>query len=181
MELLQSGTKPSMCSMKYTQGFIMLCFDVLLFIVLVDWYDKLTIPIRVVSLLSCQWYDCGSGGEITRKDRDGINCYLTIQNPTNHGPCTNSLDVLKASNIPWNPLYKSHQISKLKHYSSRLAVHWRQVLSQVWRCSSSSADRRCSNYIWVLKNCIAYQGVTYIRGFTVILVSYMTSREYCCE
>ena len=36
-----------------------------------------------------------------------------------------------------------------------------------WRCSWSSADRRCSNYIWVLNNFIAYQGATYIRDLTV--------------
>ena len=32
-----------------------------------------------------------------------------------------------------------------------------------WRCSWSSADRRCSNYIWVINNFIAYQGASYIR------------------
>ena len=36
-----------------------------------------------------------------------------------------------------------------------------------WRCSWSSADRRCSNYIWVINIFIANKGVTYIRGFTV--------------
>ena len=46
-------------------------------------------------------------------------------------------------------------------------VHWSHVLSWEWRCSWSSADRRCSNYIWVITNCIAYKGATYIRGFTV--------------
>ena len=30
------------------------------------------------------------------------------------------------------------------------------VLSWEWRCSWSSADRRCSNYIWVINNFIAY-------------------------
>ena len=48
------------------------------------------------------------------------------------------------------------------------SIHWSQVLSWEWRCSWSSADRRCSNYIWVINNFIAYQGATYIRGFTVI-------------
>ena len=47
------------------------------------------------------------------------------------------------------------------------SIHWSQVLSWEWRCSWSSADRRCSNYIWVINNCIAYKGATYIRGFTV--------------
>ena len=45
------------------------------------------------------------------------------------------------------------------------------VKSREWRCSWSSADRRCSNYIWVVDNFIAYQGVTYIRGFTVVINS----------
>ena len=43
------------------------------------------------------------------------------------------------------------------------------MLSRVWRCSWSSADRRCSNYIWVIDNFIAYWGASYIRGFTVIV------------
>ena len=34
-------------------------------------------------------------------------------------------------------------------------IHWSQVLNQEWRCSWSSADRRCSNYIWVIKKNIA--------------------------
>ena len=46
-------------------------------------------------------------------------------------------------------------------------IHWSQVLSWEWRCSWSSADRRCSNYIWVINNFIAYYGATYVRGFTV--------------
>ena len=33
---------------------------------------------------------------------------------------------------------------------------WSQVSSREWRCSCSSADRRCSNYIWVIDNFIAY-------------------------
>ena len=47
------------------------------------------------------------------------------------------------------------------------SIHSSQVLSREWRCSWSSADRGCSNYIWVMDNFIAYQGATYIRGFTV--------------
>ena len=49
-------------------------------------------------------------------------------------------------------------------------IHWSQVLSREWRCSWSSADRRCSNYIWVIGKIIAYQGVSYIRGLTVIIL-----------
>ena len=53
---------------------------------------------------------------------------------------------------------------------SRLCpIHWSQALSREWRCSWSSADRRCSNYIFVIRNVIAYRSASYIRGFTVIL------------
>ena len=41
------------------------------------------------------------------------------------------------------------------------------VLSWEWRCSWSSADRRCSNYIWVINNLIAHKGEPYIRDFMV--------------
>ena len=47
------------------------------------------------------------------------------------------------------------------------AIYWNQVLSREWRCSRSSADRRCSNYTWMIKNFIAYWSVNYIRDLTV--------------
>ena len=64
-----------------------------------------------------------------------------------------------------------HQIPKLKWFSSRLAglcpIYWGQVLSREWRCSCSSTDRRCCNYIWVINNFIAYSAASNFRGFTV--------------
>ena len=70
-------------------------------------------------------------------------------------------------------------------------IQWSQVLSQEWRCSWSSADRRCSDYIWVINNCIAYEGAPYIedlavncfiqqaifRGFFTYCISF--ARSYC--
>ena len=47
------------------------------------------------------------------------------------------------------------------------SIRWSQVLSREWRCSWSSADRRCSNYIWEINNFIAFSDATYIRGLTV--------------
>ena len=44
----------------------------------------------------------------------------------------------------------------LKDYRTVLPLSWSQMLSREWRCSWSSADRRCSNYIWVIDNFIAY-------------------------
>ena len=51
-------------------------------------------------------------------------------------------------------------------------IYWNQVLSQKWRCSWSSADRRCSNYIWVINNFIAYYGVAYSRGLMTVTFSW---------
>ena len=48
-------------------------------------------------------------------------------------------------------------------------IHWSHVFSREWRCSWSSADRRCSNYIWVINNFIGYKGAPYIRYFAVVL------------
>ena len=66
------------------------------------------------------------------------------------------------SNIPkWRTWwYDYHQISNIRRTKSQnlnvsrlvlqlpLPIHWSQVLllSREWRCSWSSADRRCSNY-----------------------------------
>ena len=37
-------------------------------------------------------------------------------------------------------------------FSCGFAIYWSQVLSQEWRCSWSSDNRQCSNYIWVMNN-----------------------------
>ena len=58
--------------------------------------------------------------------------------------------------------------------SSLCLIHWCQVLSREWRCSWSSADRQCSNYIWVISNFIAYSGAPYITGLAVILQTFHT-------
>ena len=52
-------------------------------------------------------------------------------------------------------------------YSCPCRIHWSQVLSRTRRCTWSSADRCCSNYIWVINSFIAYWGVTYIRCIAV--------------
>ena len=48
------------------------------------------------------------------------------------------------------------------------SIHWSHVLNREWRWSWSSADRRCSNYIWVINKFIAYLGTSYIRCLMVI-------------
>ena len=47
-------------------------------------------------------------------------------------------------------------------------THSSQVLSKKWKCSWSSTDRRCSNYIWVIIKVIADWGAAYIRSLAVI-------------
>ena len=51
------------------------------------------------------------------------------------------------------------------------------MISPEWRCNWSSADRRFSNYIWVIDNVIAYKGASYIRGFTVGHFGVVASRS----
>ena len=55
------------------------------------------------------------------------------------------------------------------------------MLSREWRCNWSSADRRCSNYIWVINNFIAYWGASYIRDFMVYLVYFFIHHIPCCD
>ena len=54
--------------------------------------------------------------------------------------------------------------------SCLLPIQWSQALSREWRCTWSSADRRCSNYSWVIDNYIAYSGASYIRDLAVIRI-----------
>ena len=55
----------------------------------------------------------------------------------------------------------------ISSWSRLCPILWSPVLSREWRCCWSSADRRCSNYIWVVDNLIAYYGASYIRDLTV--------------
>ena len=45
--------------------------------------------------------------------------------------------------------------------------HWNQMLSRERRCSWSSADRRCSNYICVVFSLIVHLSALHIRDLTV--------------
>ena len=58
-------------------------------------------------------------------------------------------------------------------------IRWSQVLSWEWRCSWSSADRRCSNYVLVINNLIAYQSASYIRDLTVIHCTKTSINQLC--
>ena len=56
-------------------------------------------------------------------------------------------------------------------FSCLCPIHWSWALCREWRCSWSSADRRCSNYIWVIMNLIVYYAASFIRGLTVVCIS----------
>ena len=62
----------------------------------------------------------------------------------------------------------SHQIPNLNVSRLVLQFFLSNPLRLEWRCSWSSANRRCSNYIWVTNDFIAYQGTTYIRCLRVV-------------
>ena len=86
-----------------------------------------------------------------------------------------------------NIWYKMHRISKLNCFSSRHAVFFAQsteAMCQVWewRCSWSSADRRCSNYIWVINNLIAYRGALILEILWYILPNCLAlAQSYDCS
>ena len=67
----------------------------------------------------------------------------------------------------------------ISSWSRLCPILWSQVLSREWRCSWSSADRRCSNYSWVINSLIAYQGASYIRDLTVYGFWFENSELWC--
>ena len=50
-------------------------------------------------------------------------------------------------------------------------IYWKQVLSREWRFSWNSADRRCSNYIWVINKFIIPSAQRSWRGYTGFTLS----------
>ena len=61
-------------------------------------------------------------------------------------------------------------------------IHWSQVfLVWKWRCSWSSADRQCSDFIWVINNFVAYWGATYKSRFDGISVCRIAKFGNSCE
>ena len=63
--------------------------------------------------------------------------------------CRKDMTYRKTSSI--SRTKSQHLNVSLSSCSCLRSIHWSQVLNWEWRCSWSSADRRCSNYIWVIK------------------------------
>ena len=66
----------------------------------------------------------------------------------------------------WRRLQPTSSVSPVWSCSCLCSIHWSHVLSGEWRCSWSSVDKRCSNYILVINKFIAFKGASYIRGLT---------------
>ena len=60
-------------------------------------------------------------------------------------------------------------------------VHWRQVLSWEWRCSWSSADRRCSNYIWVILLLTEVYLILEVGQYSVINFFWVWIKDVTCQ
>ena len=98
-------------------------------------------------------------------------CYAPLRKTPHNSPpgmmTRPKSDYRKISNIR-RARYQNLNVLCLGMHLSLRNIYWNQVLSGGWRCSWSSADRRRSNYIWVINHLIIYQGVFYIRDLTVI-------------
>ena len=92
----------------------------------------------------------------------------------------------------WVPGNTFHQISNIRRTKS-LNLNVSRLVLQLslsnllkpcvklrMRCSWSSTDRRCSNYIWLIKNLIAHKGTSYIRDLTVTWVDLAYGKMACC-
>ena len=81
------------------------------------------------------------------------------------------------NHAPTNLLSKTHNSKNLNVSRLVLLLSLPNVLKpgREWRCIWISAHRRCSNYMWVINNFIAYQDTTYSEGLKVI------SYGICCK
>ena len=60
------------------------------------------------------------------------------------------------------------KVSNIRRTKSQNLNASRLIIQSVEaRCSVENEDRRCSNYIWVINNSIAYLSASYIRDLTV--------------
>ena len=124
-------------------------------------------------------------GSLIKLIRTFINKYFYIWTP-----CVRCL--IRTLETEEDSDIKYHKTSTIRHTKSQNLNDSRLVLqlslskplkpdvkSRTKRCSWSSADRRCSSYIWMINKLIAYEGAPYIRGLTVLqlLILHMTHRK----
>ena len=101
-----------------------------------------------------QWHFCWTAVEVRAcVSRDYTNILRDIYVYPSMSVQLNSVTVKPLVQVAPNPKVQMFLVSSCSCFRS---IHWSQVLSWEWRCSWSSADTRCSNYIWVINNFIAY-------------------------
>ena len=115
-------------------------------------------PVLSGFIMWCIYLYCPSVDEVILANMGKIDSYQTT---TKHNRTSTIFLILGVYYIPSNLWYKLHQIPKFKmffvsSFSCLCSIHWSQVLSREWRYSWSNADRRCSNYIWMINDFIAY-------------------------
>ena len=93
-------------------------------------------------------------------------CYWFLRNSLAPERCGSSSATTVKSLIEVAPNHKTYMFL-VSSCSCLCAIYQSHVSSWEWRCSRSNADRRCSNYIWVINNLISYKGMTYIRDMKV--------------
>ena len=106
--------------------------------------------------------------------------YSTVYSDADHRKHQSSISLAFVRKIHRGPVNSPHRwpvTQKMFPFDDVIMwwfcpIQWSQVLSQEWRCSWSSTDRRCSNYIRVINSFSAYKGATHIRGLTVFQKTY---------
>ena len=65
-------------------------------------------------------------------------------------------------------------------YSCLCPIHWSHVLGRELRCSWSSTDRRCSNYMWVINIFIVTNVLLILEmwAYIMLLVVYVLSSRF---
>ena len=86
-----------------------------------------------------------------RKNQSSDGTFVSVKQSTlcHQRKCHPHLSVKYLISAAPNPKTKMFLVSSC---SCIWAIYWGHVLSREWRCSWSSADRRCSKYIWVINN-----------------------------
>ena len=71
-------------------------------------------------------------------------------------------------------------LTALSSCSFPRAIYWNHGLSREWRYNYSSANRRCSHYIWVCNNFIYYKCASCIGDLTVNSFIYLPMPQSRC-
>ena len=96
------------------------------------------------------WFKKKMGWCLEKNRKDRIHYYMLYEWP----PCCRwcfQIESIKITSMKKEIVTSNHITSMFLISSCRCLcpIHWSQVLSREWRCSWSSASKRCSNYIWI--------------------------------